>query len=134
MPVVVANFDTIAGFNRSNSMNKKIRSPGRRAVIRHFNEKELYVQFPDGTARIAWPDIRGISAGRTHDAGDWMLLVLIFDVNINGHEKLFLVAENEPIWPSLTQALPAILPGVAEFETWANRALAASSPVSIYDI
>jgi len=81
---------------------------------------------------VPWSDVVGIGAGRASLDTDVWILVLAIEIITDMELRALIVGEIEPPWLALTAILPSAFEGCSDFDTWAQQALAASGPITLY--
>jgi hypothetical protein len=97
-------------------------------------EGELILRIGDRDEVAPWLVVTGISAARMKRDrnNDQWILVLAFELEMDGYEHVLLLTETEPAWVAITAALPSALPGIAPFEVWGVELLTASAPLELF--
>lgn len=104
-----------------------------RNTIEDVTEHGLVLQV-DGAERVApWAAILSVNAvmALVDRTSERHIPVFVFAIMDGTDERLFLVAEIEPLWERLTSTLSDFLPGMPSIDIWSAE-LAASGKASLY--
>lgn len=105
-----------------------------RNTIKDASEQELILVIEGCETSVPWSVVTGVSAGRAklHRNSETWILLLAFEIEWDGRDRLLLVSEVEPAWLPLTAILHVALPEIAPFEVWGAELVTATAPIELY--